>query len=87
MPDWFAGHNAGLDSPAGDGFAVVPDNSSDLAKATRAIYVGATGDIKADLVGGATLTFTSVPQGSILPIRARRIYTTGTTASALVGLL
>lgn len=67
------------------GFAITPANT-DMAVPCRGIYVGVTGDIKVDMVGGGTVTFVGVPQGTILPARCKRVYLTGTTASSLVGL-
>ncbi len=63
----------------------------DLAddKRPAAIYVGAGGDLNLELFkdadGSATL-FKSVPTGTVLELRVRRIHTTGTTATLLVGL-
>ena len=54
----------------------------------RAFYVGGTGDIKVDLANGATvITFSIVPAGSIMPIRCIRFYSTGSTATNIIGLL
>jgi hypothetical protein len=53
---------------------------------TRALYVGGAGDVKVDMQGGGTVTFAAVPAGSILPIRAVRIYATGTTATTIIAL-
>ena len=50
----------------------------------RGIYVGVGGDIKVTTVDGDTVTFVAVPQGVILPVRAKRIFATGTTAASLV---
>jgi hypothetical protein len=36
--------------------------------------------------GGQTVTFTAVPQGVMLAIRASRVLATGTTAANLVGV-
>jgi len=33
-----------------------------------------------------TVTFTGVPVGTLLPIRATRVYSTGTTASTILAL-
>ena len=86
MPDPFSTFSSALDSPAQCGVALVPSNTVDLAISTRAIYVGAGGDIKVTMAGGDTVTFTSVPQGMVLPIRAARVWATGTTAASLVGV-
>jgi hypothetical protein len=86
MVDNFATYGDGLDAPAHSAFAVTPSDTADLAIDTRAIYVGVSGNITVNMVGSGTVTFTGVPQGTILPIRASRIYATGTTATTLVGM-
>lgn len=85
VADIWDGRGQSVDSPAKRAFAITLSDS-DQSIATRAIYVGSGGDIKVDTVDGDTVTFTAVPQGTILPIRARRVYSTGTTASSLVGM-
>lgn len=88
MPDLFATHTTGLDSPACKAFAITPDDSNDLAISTRAIYTGAGGTIVAILQDDASsVTFTNVPPGQIIPLRVRRVLATGTTGSMnLIGL-
>lgn len=88
MADNFSTHSAGLDSPASKAFAVTPDDNSDLALTTRAIYTGSGGTLVCILCDdSAEVTFTALPAGAVLPIRIRRIKATGTTASmGLVGL-
>lgn len=87
MADLFATHTTGLDSPASRAFAVTPDDNNDLAVTTRAIYTGAGGTIVAILAeDSAEVTFASLPAGTVLPVRARRIKSTGTTATGVVGL-
>lgn len=88
MTDVYQGQASGLDSPARKAFAVSPSDSTDLTTSTRAIWVGTPGNIEAILVDdSASVTFANVPGGSILPIRARRVRATGTTAGSLVGLV
>ncbi len=74
-----------LSDPALSAYAVTPNDSADVSKATRAIYVGVAGDVKVDMADtGATITFKNAE--GILPIRVERIYSTGTTATDIVGL-
>lgn len=55
--------------------------------AMAAIYVGTTGDIKVKTKAGNDVTFVGVPGGTILPIAdVELIYSTGTSASNMVGL-
>jgi hypothetical protein len=71
--------------PAENAFAVTPNNDADLAEDTRGLYVGVSGDVKVDLVGGTTVTFVNLAAGVIHPIRARRVYATGTSATSIIG--
>jgi hypothetical protein len=87
MPDIFDNTTPGLESPASDGFAITPNDGADLAVFTRSIYVGGAGNISLVTVKGTTLSFVGLPAGAILPIRAARIRSTGTTATSLVGLV
>lgn len=61
-------------------------DTTDFTNYTRALYVGGTGDVKIDTVGGDTVTFKTVPAGAVLRIRAKRLYSTGTTATTILGL-
>ncbi|MEL7199665.1 MAG: hypothetical protein AAGL10_15250 [Pseudomonadota bacterium] len=77
-----------LSSPAADCFEIEPDNSFDLASATKAIYIGTGGDIVIQPVGSTSdVTFVNVPSGAILPIRVQAVRINGTTASDIVGLV
>ncbi len=87
MSDAFSSHGHSLDSPAYEGFAVVTSDSTDFDKTTRAIYVGVSGDIAVVMESGDVLTFIGVPQGTVLPVRAKRVNTTNTGASFMIGLL
>jgi hypothetical protein len=87
MPDLFSNHAPGLESPAVHGFAVTPSDGVDLVDVTRAVYVGGSGNVALTLLSGATLTLAGVAGGTLLPLRAKAIKATGTTATNLVGLL
>lgn len=69
-------------------FAVAPNDNADLTFITSALYVGFTGNISMILSGDTNaVTFFNVPGGSILPLRVKRVRSTSTTASGIVGLL
>jgi hypothetical protein len=86
MHDDFRRHEAGLTSPAERAEAIIPSDTTDLSRATRALYVGAGGDVALQMVSGATVTFTGMQGGMIYPLRVARVLATGTTAAGLVGL-
>jgi hypothetical protein len=74
-------------SPAFDGDPIVPSDTVDLGDAARAIYIGADGNVCLDtLASGTTLTFVGLKAGSILPVAARRVRATLTTATGLIAL-
>jgi len=77
----------GFDAPASNAFAVTPNDSADLTHAARGLYVGASGDVKVDLVGGDTaVTLVGLAAGVVHPIRVKRVYSTDTTATSIVAL-
>ena len=77
----------GPDSSASRFAAVTPtDAAAFLAYPCRALYVGSTGDIAVDDEAGNAVTFAGVPAGTVLPVRTKRVRSTGTTASAIVAL-
>ncbi len=86
MAETYEHHAAGLESPASHAFEVVPDDTNPLPSPTRAIYVGNGGHLCLILLSGATVTFQNLPAGSLLPVRATRIFATRTTATGILGL-
>ncbi len=84
--DSFSTFAPGLDDPAHGAAAITPHDTNELAYVTRAIYVGGTGDLKLTTVDGSTVTFQSVPVGTIFRIRAKLVFSTGTTATKLVAM-
>lgn len=75
-------------APSLDCFAITPDDGLDLPKVTKAIYIGEGGDIiLRPAMGDQDVEFRNLPSGSTLDVRVRAVRATGTTASALVGLV
>lgn len=87
MTDPFANTQPSLSGPATSGFSVTPDDDADLARASRALYVGSAGDLAVRMLTGETVTLAAVPAGSLLPLRVRRVLAAGTTATAIVALI
>lgn len=87
-PDQFPyGKYDELATPARRAFAITPSNSADLTEVTRSLYIGAGGDLAVILDGDTVaVTFVAVPTGTVLPIRAKLVKSTGTTAASIVGL-
>lgn len=62
---------------------VTPNDSADLSS-SGIIYVGGAGDVKVDTIAGNTVTFYGVPAGCYVPVRVKRVYSTGTTATNML---
>lgn len=86
MADNFDTFRTGLDDPAEDAAAVTPHDTNELATWSRALYVGGAGNVTVITAKGNTVAFASVPAGTILPIRAKIVKSTGTTATSIVAL-
>lgn len=81
----------GYSDPSQGGFAITPSDSvtfdnNNNNPPTRAIYVGGSGDLTVRGVCGLNVTFPAVPAGTIIPIAADRVLSTGTTATNIVGM-
>lgn len=85
--DKFADFTHGLEAPAIDAFEVMPNDSADLLKVTRAVHVGTGGSVRVTMLSGAIVTFSGLGPGALLPIRVSRVHATGTMASDLVALV
>ena len=85
MSDPFINSSTSLDSPARSAFEVTPDNDEDMPSITRGLYIGTQGDVRVQMWSGDVVTFSDVV--GVLPVCVRRVYATGTEASAIVALL
>ncbi len=84
--DNFDSHLPGLASPASGAAAITPHDTNELTIYTRGIYVGGAGDIALTTVGGDAVTFSGALAGTVLPIRAKIVKSTNTTATNLLAL-
>ena len=79
---------ASYGDPAGEVRAITPSDVTDLT-GCRGILVGGAGDIAVKTPYGASattaVTITSVPAGTILPLRVTAVMSTNTTATAIFG--
>jgi len=74
--------DTGLNAPASHAFDVTPHDTNDLARPARALLVGGQGDVKIDTIGGDTVTLPDVT--GIIPIRVKRVYSTGTDGTLTI---
>jgi len=79
-------------------FAVTPSDTADLPSASgsntpsyaKALWVGGGGSVKLTAAGDKTnvpFVFQNVPNGTLLPVQVRRVWNSGTTASAIGALM
>lgn len=74
-------------SPAINAVAVTPSNTDVLDPPCKSLYVGVAGNLALVLADdSAAVTFVGVSVGQILPVRAKQVLATGTTASSIVAL-
>ena len=66
-------------------YSITANNSADVTNQTIAIYVGVGGDLKIDDINGNTVTLKNLLSGVWHPIRVKRVYSTGTTCTDIVG--
>lgn len=66
-------------------FTISKSDTVDFDYYIRKIYVGGTGDVVLVNPDGSTVTLKSVPTGALLDCCARRVNSTNTTATLMVG--
>ena len=76
----------GVADPADNAVVVTPSDTVFLDYYTRAVFVGGAGNLSVVLKSGATVVFTGVLAGSVLPLRVGRVNSTGTTATNIVAM-
>lgn len=85
MADNYSSFVSSVSDPARSAGAVTPNDSTDLTNLPKAIYVGTGGSLVVRLADDSTnVTLSNVADGSLLPLRVKRVIATGTTASGIV---
>ena len=74
------------DITATDAALVTRSDSADLPRSSLSLYIGGAGNVRVTTVQGTDIVFTAVPVGTVLPIQARRVWLTNTTATLIVAL-
>lgn len=73
--------------PAAYAYAITTADGADQANGPfRGFMVGVSGDVKVTTYGDTTATFTNVTAGVVHPIRVKRFWATGTTATDIVAV-
>lgn len=61
--------------------------SAEFFKPVDGFYIGGTGDLKITSKDGTVTTVQTIPAGFVLPFGARKVWSTGTTATKIVGFI
>lgn len=77
---------ANSSQPALYAVAVTPHDTTNLSSIARALYIGTSGNVVAVMPDDAAVTFKNVSAGTILPVRAKRVNSSSTTAADIVAL-
>lgn len=85
MSDPFKNYTQGLESPATSVESVTPNDSTDLIKPSRALNVAQSGLVQITTLENTTATV-FIAAGIPFPVRATRVWATGTTAVGIVSL-
>jgi hypothetical protein len=75
----------GAKSVANTAQSITPADS-DLATPVEALWVGGSGNIKITTLDGSVVTLVGAIAGSLIPIAVKRVWSTDTTATSIVGL-
>ncbi|MFQ5622229.1 MAG: hypothetical protein ACE5FS_02415 [Paracoccaceae bacterium] len=86
MTDTFKTQSQNLTAPPQNAVAITPNDAGSLSYVTRALFIGATGDVAVRLQGGQTVTFSNMQGGALYAMRVDQVLATGTTATGIVGL-
>ena len=79
--------SGGGDQPATSARIITPSDTLDTEFIqTRAIYVGGGGNLRVQMIDDQDVLFTAVPTGQVLALRVKRVFSTNTTATLIVGL-
>jgi len=84
MVDLNPSGRADADGPATFGFAIAPSDLQFLEEQTRGIWVGGSGNITLMLTSGRIVVLIGAVAGSLIPVKVKKVYSTGTTATNLV---
>lgn len=86
MPDSFANRTRSPSDPAVTVFDVTPDDAADLAQVTSALNVATPGRVRVTMQSGAVGDL-SIHPGIAFPVRVRRVWASGTTATGIRALV
>lgn len=69
-------------------FDITPSDATEITTLHKGLWVGGSGDVRVQMwEGGSIVTLAGAVAGSLIPIRVKKVYATGTTATNIVALL
>lgn len=68
------------------GFDITPSDTAEITTLHKGLWVGTAGDVRVMMWESGIVTLKGVVAGYLIPIRAKKVYATGTTASDIVAL-
>lgn len=74
-------------APAQGAISVTPSDTANMARTCRGFWVGGAGNVSILHPDGSIAIYTGVPAGTIIPAAGIRVNATGTTATAIVGMI
>lgn len=84
--DKFTTNASGMTSPLTRSEAVTPHDTTEQNFVSRAVWVGVAGNVTFLMADGSVAAFANVPAGTLLPVRAKRVNSTGTSATNILFL-
>lgn len=72
-----------LSSPITGAAAVTPNDATDLSEVTLALYIGTAGTLKVTMFDGSVVSYAAIAAGRH-PMRVKRVWSTGTSATGIV---
>lgn len=69
-----------------DGIVVTPNDATELDPMAHGLYIGTAGDVAIITPQGTTVVYHNLPAGTTLPVDARIVMATGTTAANIIAL-
>lgn len=84
--DKYRSHSNTLSSPSTDVAPITPDDANDLPHVTKALNAATSGTVRVTTESGTEADI-FIAAGVVFPLRVRRVWASGTSATGLRGLI
>ena len=65
---------------------IIPSDTVDLPLPAESLWVNTRGDVRVLTTGDNDITIGNVAAGTIVPVQAKRVFVTGTTAAGIFSM-